>query len=171
MTLISCLDYGKGYVQCSHTPYLLKCGVLHRLFSLGFCQNLVVDKRNQLHTFLFITSRRGTDDTILNFMDNITKQNGNEVGRHQVEGQTIIINQQERRSTNGLGTAGFILALLGLIFNWVPGLGWVLWALGLIFSFVGIFRTPRGLAIAGLVISCIALIVLIILVSAIASLV
>ncbi len=171
MTLISCLDYGKGYVQCSHTPYLLKCGVLHRLFSLGFCQNLVVDKRNQLHAFLFITSRRGTDDTILNFMDNITKQNGNEVGRHQVEGQTIIINQQERRSTNGLGTAGFILALLGLIFNWVPGLGWVLWALGLIFSFVGIFRTPRGLAIAGLVISCIALIVLIILVSAIASLV
>lgn len=125
----------------------------------------------QFHAFLFITSRRGTDDTILNFMDNITKQNGNEVGRHQVEGQTIIINQQERRSTNGLGTAGFILALLGLIFNWVPGLGWVLWALGLIFSFVGIFRTPRGLAIAGLVISCIALIVLIILVSAIASLV
>ena len=62
-------------------------------------------------------------------MDNITKQNGNEVGRHQVEGQTIIINQQERRSTNGLGTAGFILALLGLIFSWVPGLGWVLWAL------------------------------------------
>lgn len=123
------------------------------------------------HAFLFITSRRGTDDTILNFMDNITKQNGNEVGRHQVEGQTIIINQQERRSTNGLGTAGFILALLGLIFSWVPGLGWVLWALGLIFSFVGIFRTPRGLAIAGLVISCIALIVLIILVSAIASLV
>ena len=58
-------------------------------------------------------------------MDNITKQNGNEVGRHQVEGQTIIINQQERRSTNGLGTAGFILALLGLIFSWVPGLGWV----------------------------------------------
>ena len=50
-SLSSCLDYGKGYVQCSHTPYLLKCGVLHRLFSLGFCQNLVVDKRNQLHTF------------------------------------------------------------------------------------------------------------------------
>jgi hypothetical protein len=112
-----------------------------------------------------------TIQSYLNFMDNITKQNGNEVGKRQVEGQTIIINQQERRSTNGLGTAGFILALLGLIFNWVPGLGWVLWALGLIFSFVGIFRTPRGLAIAGLVISCIALIVLIILVSAIASLV
>lgn len=59
-------------------------------------------------------------------MDNITKQNGNEGGRHQVEGQTIIINQQERRNTNGQGTVGFILALLGLIFSWVPGLGWVL---------------------------------------------
>lgn len=30
----------------SDTPYLFKCGVLHRLFSLGFCQNLVVDNRN-----------------------------------------------------------------------------------------------------------------------------
>ena len=58
-------------------------------------------------------------------MDNITKQNGNEVGKRQVEGQTIIINQQERRSTNGLGTAGFILALW-FDFQLVPGLGWVL---------------------------------------------
>lgn len=148
--------------------YICRCLAL---FFISGCIRLPEYHILQFHTFLFITSRRGTDDTILNFMDNITKQNGNEVGRHQVEGQTIIINQQERRSTNGLGTAGFILALLGLIFNWVPGLGWVLWALGLIFSFVGIFRTPRGLAIAGLVISCIALIVLIILVSAIASLV
>ena len=146
------------------------CTCLALFFIFVFIR-LLEYQRLQFHAFLFITSRRGTDDTILNFMDNITKQNGNEVGRHQVEGQTIIINQQERRSTNGLGTAGFILALLGLIFSWVPGLGWVLWALGLIFSFVGIFRTPRGLAIAGLVISCIALIVLIILVSAIASLV
>lgn len=152
------------YINC----YICTCLAL--FFILAFIR-LPEYHTLQFHAFLFITSRRGTDDTILNFMDNITKQNGNEVGRHQVEGQTIIINQQERRSTNGLGTAGFILALLGLIFNWVPGLGWVLWALGLIFSFVGIFRTPRGLAIAGLVISCIALIVLIILVSAIASLV
>ena len=68
MTLISCLDYGKGYVQCSHTPYLLKCGVLHRLFSLGFCQNLVVDKRNQLHTFLFINGVRGAGTGLYKFL-------------------------------------------------------------------------------------------------------
>ncbi len=86
-------------------------------------------------------------------------------------GQTIIVNQSERKRSNGLGTAGFVLALLGLIFSWVPGLGWVLWLLGLIFSFVGIFRAPRGLAIAGLVMSCIALIILIVVVGAIGSLI
>ena len=48
-------------------------------------------------------------------MDNITKQNGNEVGKRQVEGQTIIINQQERRSTNGLGTAGLVISCIALI--------------------------------------------------------
>lgn len=36
--LISCLDYGKGYVQRTYTPYLLKCGVLRRLFDSGLPQ-------------------------------------------------------------------------------------------------------------------------------------
>lgn len=110
----------------------------------------VILKWASVPRFSFYYQSSGTDDTILNFMDNITKQNGNEVGRHQVEGQTIIINQQERRSTNGLGTAGFILALLGLIFNWVPGLGWVLWALGLIFSFVEFSELPAAWRSPGL---------------------
>lgn len=86
-------------------------------------------------------------------------------------GQTVIVNQSEGKRSNGLGTAGFVLALLGLIFSWMPGLGWVLWLLGLIFSFVGIFRVPRGLAIAGLVMSCIALIILIVVAGAIGSLI
>lgn len=86
-------------------------------------------------------------------------------------GQTVIVNQSEEKRSNGLGTAGFVLALLGLIFSWMPGLGWVLWLLGLIFSFVGIFRVPRGLAIAGLVMSCIALIILIVVAGAIGTLI
>ena len=86
-------------------------------------------------------------------------------------GQTVIVNQSEGKRSNGLGTAGFVLALLGLIFSWMPGLGWVLWLLGLIFSFVGIFRVPRGLAIAGLVMSCIALIILIVVAGAIGTLI
>jgi hypothetical protein len=39
-------------------------------------------------------------------------------------------------------------------------LGWILWILGLVLSFVGVFREPRGLAIAGLVISLIGLIII-----------
>jgi hypothetical protein len=50
------------------------------------------------------------------------------------------------RSGNGMGVAGFVVSLVGL----VPcGL---LCPLGLIFSLIGLGRQPRGLAIAGTVI-------------------
>ena len=75
-------------------------------------------------------------------------------------GQTVIVNQIEKKS-NGVGTAGFVLALIALFLGWVPVLGWILWILGLILSFVGIFKTPKGLAIAGLVISLIGIIMLV----------
>ena len=81
---------------------------------------------------------------------------------------TVIVNQMEKKS-NGVGTAGFVLALCGIFFSWIPGFNWILWALGFIFSFVGIFRKPRGLAIAGLVISCLDLIILIALIGALAT--
>lgn len=74
--------------------------------------------------------------------------------------QTIIIQQAEKKS-NGLGVAGFVLALIGLLFCWVPILNIILWILGLTLSFVGLFKKPRGLAIAGLCISCIAIIIMI----------
>ncbi|MBP6914422.1 hypothetical protein KBB74_02920 [Candidatus Parcubacteria bacterium] len=76
------------------------------------------------------------------------------------QGQTVIINQTEKKS-NGIGTAGFVLALIAIFLGWVPVLGWILWLLGLIFSFVGVFKTPKGLSIAGLVISLIGIILLI----------
>lgn len=66
-------------------------------------------------------------------------------------------NEPQRSKSNGLGIAGFILALLSLLGGWIPVLGWIIWLLGLIFSFIGIFRKPRGLAIAGLIISFLAL--------------
>ncbi len=83
--------------------------------------------------------------------------------KNQEQGkQTIIINQQSPRS-NGIGVAGFVLALIALFLGWVPVWGWLLWLLGLIFSFCGIFKTPRGLAVAGLIISLVDLIFLILL--------
>jgi len=74
-------------------------------------------------------------------------------------GQTIIINQQENKS-NGTGTAGFVLALIALFLGWVPVLGWILWILGAVLSFVGVLKSPKGMAIAGLVISFIGIILL-----------
>jgi hypothetical protein len=79
--------------------------------------------------------------------------------KSDAQGQTIIINQQKNQS-NGAGIAGFILALISLFIGWVPILGWLFWFLGLVLSFIGIFRKPRGLAIAGLIISLLGLILL-----------
>ena len=75
---------------------------------------------------------------------------------------------------NGLGVAGFVTGLLGLIFCWVPVLGIVLALLGVIMGGVGIATgkkkgAPVGLAIAGLVLGIIALIPAIIIISAVAS--
>ncbi|MDL2222706.1 hypothetical protein LJB98_01240 [Bacteroidales bacterium OttesenSCG-928-M11] len=80
--------------------------------------------------------------------------------------QTIIVNQVEKKS-NAVGTAGFVLALIALFLGWVPVLGWIIWILGAILSFVGVLKTPKGLSIAGLVISFIGLIFLILVFGAI----
>ena len=76
-------------------------------------------------------------------------------------GQTIIINQQEKKS-NGVGTAGFVLSLIALFLGWIPVVGWIMWVLGLILSFVGVFKNPKGMSIAGLIISLIGFILLIV---------
>ena len=75
-------------------------------------------------------------------------------------GQTVIINQEQKKS-NGIGTAGFIIALVALFLGWIPIFGWILWVLGLLFSFIGVFKSPRGLSIAGLVISFIGVILIV----------
>ena len=70
--------------------------------------------------------------------------------------QTILIREQRLKS-NGMGTAGFVLTLLSLLLAWVPVLGWILWFLGVVFSLIGLFKSPRGLAIVGIVLSLIVL--------------
>lgn len=82
--------------------------------------------------------------------------------------QTIIIEQPARQS-NGMGTAGFVLSLIALILSWLPGVGWVVWFLGLLLSFIGMFKSPRGLAVTGFIISIIDLIILVALVGTIAA--
>lgn len=69
-------------------------------------------------------------------------------------------NVQPVVQKNGIGTAGFVLSLIGIFLGWIPILGWLDWFLGAVLSIIGIFRTPRGLAIAGTVLSFIDLILL-----------
>ena len=84
--------------------------------------------------------------------------------------QTIIIQQQPVRPSNGAGTAGFVLALISLILSWVPGVGWFVWFLGFLLSFIGLFSAPRGLAVAGFIISIIDLIIFLLFFGALAAL-
>jgi hypothetical protein len=99
-------------------------------------------------------------------------RNGEEVsqgGQSFAGGQTIVINQQANQS-QGVGTAGFVLALIAIFLFWVPFLNWILWALGLILSFAGLFKAPRGLAITGFVLSVIGLVLILAVAAAIAAL-
>jgi hypothetical protein len=67
---------------------------------------------------------------------------------------------------NGLGTAGFVLGLLGLVFSFIPVVGVVAWPLvvvGLCLGVLGVVRVVRGqadnkgLAVTGVVLSAIGL--------------
>lgn len=61
----------------------------------------------------------------------------------------------EEKKSNGVGVAGFVFSIIGLVLFWVPILN-LIGFFGFLFSFIGVFRKPRGLSIAGLVISGIA---------------
>lgn len=56
-----------------------------------------------------------------------------------------------------MGTAGFVLSLVSVFIGWVPFIGWLIWILASVLSFIGLFNRPRGLAIAGVIISLVAI--------------
>ncbi len=82
--------------------------------------------------------------------------------------QTVVVN--EVRKTNGMGTAGFVLALASVCLSWAPLAGCLIWFLGLLFSFIGLFKSPRGLAVAGFIISLVNVFLLVFVVGAFAAL-
>ena len=92
--------------------------------------------------------------------------NENLEGSSFEESRKIVNNYYEKKS-NGIGLAGFIIALIGLFIKWIPFIGTIVWFIGLVLSVVGIFKQPRGFAIAGTVISLIGIIISIIFVGAI----
>jgi hypothetical protein len=72
---------------------------------------------------------------------------------------------QAQEQGNGLAVAGMVLGIIGLVFCWVPVLGWILALLGLIFGAVGngkankIGGKGKGMALAGLIMGVLGLII------------
>ncbi len=94
----------------------------------------------------------------------MTEQIQENKAEQTVEKQTVIIKPPVQ-DNNPLGIAGFILSILAILLGCVPVLGWILWILGLVFSIIGVTKEPKGFAIAGLIISFIGLILLIVFVA------
>jgi hypothetical protein len=65
---------------------------------------------------------------------------------HPLQYQSKRRVRRRRDSGNSMGTAGFILSLVGLFTCGVLSL------VGLIFSIIGLKREPRGLALAGFIV-------------------
>lgn len=81
-------------------------------------------------------------------------------------GTTQVIVNQTVEQKNNIGLAGFIIALVDLVFSWAPFANWILWLVGLVLSVIGLMKKPKGFAIAGTIISCIDLIIILLIVSA-----
>lgn len=81
--------------------------------------------------------------------------------------QQVVVNQVEPQPSNGIGIAGFVISLVCIFLCWIPGLNIIVWLVGFILSLIGIFKKPRGLAIAGLVISSIMAVIMVAILGAI----
>ena len=79
----------------------------------------------------------------------------------QNNGQTIII-KQEVPHKNGVGIAGFVMSITGLILCWVPIIKWLLLVPAFLLSFIGMFKKPRTLAVIGTIISALVILVIVI---------
>lgn len=79
----------------------------------------------------------------------------------QNNGQTIII-KQEVPQKNGVGIAGFVMSITGLILCWVPIIKWLLLVPAFLLSFIGMFKKPRTLAVIGTIISALVILVIVI---------
>ena len=90
------------------------------------------------------------------------KKNLNERGEKEVRWREWQreVGRDTDKSAKVVGRVGFIMSSVALLLGWMDILGWILWALGAFFSVLGMFRNNRGLAIAGIIISIVAFLVI-----------
>ena len=87
----------------------------------------------------------------------LTTQNPIQDAPQSVQSIPVIVASQTQNvsRSNGMGTAGLILGIVGMFFSWIPYVGWIIPLLGLIFSIIGLAKrnVVKGAAIAGLILS------------------
>lgn len=168
MAFIHCPNCGRQVYSLAHVcpncGYSLDVAAMHTVF----CQNCGAEIRpTEIHgdsAFCLSCGKLQTfktspmhvepiEEPVRQFVNKRTMQ---EEGFYPTQNNIFI---RESRS-NGMGIAGFVLAILAILLCWVPVLGAILWFLGWIFSFIGMFNSPKGLAVAGFVITTIPLLLL-----------
>lgn len=65
--------------------------------------------------------------------------------------KVVIVNKGS--SGGGCATAGFVMAILGLLFGWIPVFGWIIWLIGVVLCVIGLFGESWGLSLLGILIS------------------
>lgn len=100
-----------------------------------------------------------------------TDENYQNLQNTQQQNSRPLFIQQKANQSNEIGIAGFVLSVIAIFVGWIPFLGWFVWLLGLVLSFIGIFKAPKGFAIAGLIISLLGIVLLIFLFGAIFALI
>ena len=63
------------------------------------------------------------------------------------------------------------ISLVALFASVLPVARWIVWVLGLIFSIIGLSKKPRGFAVAGLIISGVSLLLILLLLGVLAALI
>lgn len=149
-----------------------------------FCgEDILVDAKKCKHCREWLVDKDTSENKVKHAV--VLNERAAEETRFVRETQPAIVNQPipivnvyttpnpapQPKQKNGIGLTGFILSLLCLVISWAPGLNIVMWILGLVFSAVGVFKKPKGFAIAGLTISLISILVIILLAAVIAEVV
>jgi hypothetical protein len=78
--------------------------------------------------------------------------------------QHVIVQQISNTSnenSNGLGVAGFVIGLISFLGSFIV-IGGILGIVGLVISCAGLFKSPRGLAIAGLFLSLLSIAIMLV---------
>ena len=149
-TQVEMIQYGKNYCKYCGKPlqkdaaFCSSCGRLQSNVPVQQLRRPVAQVQTNFTSPYMVGGYQHPQPTMSNNTSNSTT--------------TVVV---EGNRSNGLGTAGFIIALLGLVFCWVPFVDFILWFLGFLFSFIGMFKSPRGLAIAGFILSFVVIIAII----------